>query len=58
MSVKLIYVLSLVHKLFREFYIHIHVKPITFPLNLVLPDFSWKASDLGRKYAQCFQKES
>ena len=33
-------------------------KLITFPLNLVLWDFLWKASDLVRKYAKCFQKES
>ena len=36
MSVKLIYVLSSFHMLFCAFYIHIHVKLIKFPLNLVL----------------------
>ena len=51
MSVKLIYVLSSFHMLFSVFYIHIHVKLITFPLNLVLQDFLWKASDLIRKDA-------
>ena len=33
---KLIYVLSSFHMLFYAFYIHIHVKLIKFPLNLVL----------------------
>ena len=36
MSAKLIYVLSSFHMLFCAFYIHIHVKLIKFPLNLVL----------------------
>ena len=36
MSAKLIYVLSSFRMLFCAFYIHIHVKLITFPLNLVL----------------------
>ena len=36
MSAKLIYVLSSFHMLFCEFYIHLHVKIITFHLNLVL----------------------
>ena len=36
MSAKLIHVLSSFHMLFCAFYIHIHVKLITFPLNLVL----------------------
>ena len=36
MSAKLIYVLSSFHMLFCEFYIHLHVKLITFHLNLVL----------------------
>ena len=36
MSTKLIYVLSSFHMLFCAFYIHIHVKLIKFPLNLVL----------------------
>ena len=36
MSAKLIYVLSSFHMLFCPFYIHIHVKLIKFPLNLVL----------------------
>ena len=29
-----------------------------FSLNLVLQDLLWKASDLVRKDAKCFQKES
>ena len=58
MSVKLIYVLSSFHILFIAFYIHIHIKLITFPLNLVLQDFLWEASNLVRKDAKCFQKES
>ena len=36
MSAKLIYVLSSFHMLFCAFNIHIHVKLIKFPLNLVL----------------------
>ena len=36
MSAKLIYVLSSFHKIFYAFGIHIHVKLIQFPLNLVL----------------------
>ena len=36
MSAKLIYVLSSFHMLFCAFCIHIHVKLIKFPLNLVL----------------------
>ena len=36
MSAKLIYVLSSFHMLFCAFYIHIHVKIIKVPLNLVL----------------------
>ena len=36
MSAKLLYVLSSFHMLFCEFYIHIHLKLIQFPLNLVL----------------------
>ena len=36
MSAKLIYVLSSFHMIFCAFYIHIHVKLITFHLNLVL----------------------
>ena len=36
MTAKLIYVLSSFHMLFCAFYIHIHVKLIKFPLNLVL----------------------
>ena len=36
MSAKLIYVLSSFHILFCAFYIHIHVKLIKVPLNLVL----------------------
>ena len=36
MSAKLIYVLSSFHMLFCAFHIHIHVKLIKFPLNLVL----------------------
>ena len=39
MSAKLIHVLSLFHMLFCAFYIHIHVKLIKFPLNLVLLDY-------------------
>ena len=39
MSAKLIYVLSSFHMLFCAFYIHIHVKLIKFPLNLVLYDY-------------------
>ena len=35
-SAKLIYVLSSFHMLFCAFYIHIRVKLIKFPLNLVL----------------------
>ena len=35
MSVKLIHVLSSFHMLFIAFYIYIHIKLITFPLNLV-----------------------
>ena len=58
MSVKLISVLSSFHMLFSTFYIHIHLKLITFPLKLIYQDFLWKASDLVRKDAKCFQKES
>ena len=36
MNAKLIYVLSSFHMLFCAFCIHIHVKLIKFPLNLVL----------------------
>ena len=36
MNAKLIYVLSSFHMPFCAFYIHIHVKLIKFPLNLVL----------------------
>ena len=36
MSAKLIYVLSSFHMIFCAFGIHIHVKLIKFPLNLVL----------------------
>ena len=36
MSANLIYVLSSFHMLFCEFCIHIHVKLIKFPLNLIL----------------------
>ena len=36
MSAKLIYVLSSFHMLFCAFNIHIHIKLIKFPLNLVL----------------------
>ena len=38
-SAKLIYVLSSFHMLFCTFCIHIHVKLIKFPLNLVLLDY-------------------
>ena len=56
MSEKLIYVLSSFHMLFIEFYIHIHIKLIIFPLNLVLQDFWSKASDLVRKYVNISKK--
>ena len=39
MSAKLIYVLSSFHMLFCAFGVHIHVKLIKFPLNLVLYDY-------------------